>query len=262
MALPEIVLDEVRTLYSGEPDFRDALTRVSVIPLTDRQSVAVLARALYRIGYADHVSGHITFALGDDTLLATPRPYNWNEIGASDIVRIDLNGRVLEGKHDVSRGIPLHLALHRARHGVKVAVHNHTRYSQIWAAAHKLPPIYDQTSALTSAKTTVVNEFEGHVGDFATAESTVEKVGDADISLLGGHGVFVLADDVSHLFRRAYAFEWRCRLAWEVQMIGGGVPLPDEAAKKQGDWVEQHNFPGFWEGAVRQEIRQDPSVLE
>ena len=258
MAFTETSPDDVRELFSGEPN---PAPKVPEIHLTQHQEVAVLARALYRLGYADHVSGHITSAQPDGTLLATPRPYNWNEITASDIVRIDLNGNVLEGQHDVSRGIPLHLALHRVRPGIKVAVHNHTRYSQIWVAAHRLPPIYDQTSALTSAKTAVVNEYEGQVGDFGTAESTVTKLGDAEIAILGGHGVFLLAENVAHLFRRAYSFEWRCRIAWQVAVIGGGIPLPEETAKKFGDWQERDNFPGFWEGAARQEIRQDPSVL-
>ncbi len=259
MTLVAADAEALRVAFAGSST---GMPHVEPVTLTPHQQVAVLARAMHRIGYADHVSGHISLLEPDGTLLVTPWPYNWNEINASDIVRMDLNGRKLEGRHQINPGIPLHLALHRARPGVGVAAHNHTRYSQIWAAAHKLPPIYDQTSALTSAKTVLVDEFDGHVGDFAAAEVTVERVGDGDISILSGHGVLVVAPDVAHLFRRAYAFEWRCRIAWQVAMIGGGEPLPDAAAKRFGDWQERENFPGFWAGAVRQEVKADPTVLE
>jgi ribulose-5-phosphate 4-epimerase/fuculose-1-phosphate aldolase len=231
---------------------------VPEISLSAEQCVAVLARALHRIGYADHVSGHITSLQPNGTLLATPWPFNWDEIAASDILRIDLDGHVLEGKWRISPGIPLHLALHRARPNVKVSVHNHTLHSQIWVAARKAPPILDQTSALTNAKVVVVDEFDGSVGDYSTAERTIQKVGDGEIALLGGHGMLLVADDASQLFRNAHAFEWRSRIAWQAASLGGGVPLPAEAADSLGSFP----FPGFWEGAVRREVRLDPTVLD
>jgi hypothetical protein len=40
--------------------------------LTLRQEFVVLARALWREGYADHLAGHITVNLGDGTLLCNP----------------------------------------------------------------------------------------------------------------------------------------------------------------------------------------------
>ena len=42
--------------------------------LTDRQALVVLARALWREGYDDHLAGHITCNLGDGTL------HDWIEV--------------------------------------------------------------------------------------------------------------------------------------------------------------------------------------
>src|ERR1700730_16187530 len=87
--------------------------------------VALLARMLHREGYDDHLAGHITSRQPDDTLLVNPFGLTWDEVRASDIMRIDLEGNVLDGPWTVTPAITLHLELHKARHDIAVAVHNH-----------------------------------------------------------------------------------------------------------------------------------------
>ena len=53
--------------------------------------------------------------LGDGTLLCNPWYLTWEEFGPDDVIRIDLDGRVLEGDWPAPLGIPLHLELHKAR---------------------------------------------------------------------------------------------------------------------------------------------------
>jgi L-ribulose-5-phosphate 4-epimerase len=40
----------------------------------------ILARALWREGYNDHLAGHITCNLGDGTLLCNPWLLTWDEL--------------------------------------------------------------------------------------------------------------------------------------------------------------------------------------
>ena len=40
--------------------------------LTPAEEIVLLARALWREGYNDHLAGHITVNLGDGTLLCNP----------------------------------------------------------------------------------------------------------------------------------------------------------------------------------------------
>lgn len=65
--------------------------------LTPEQEVVLLARTLWREGYNDHLAGHITYNLGDGTLLCNPWLLTWNEIRPRDIIRIDLDGTVVAG---------------------------------------------------------------------------------------------------------------------------------------------------------------------
>ena len=230
--------------------------------LSARQEVAVLARALWREGFDDHLAGHITVRQPDGTLLCTPWLLLWEELRPNQIIRIDLDGTVVDGDWPAPLGIPLHLALHRARGDVAVAVHHHPRFGTIWADAGRVPPVYDQSSALGGGgEPVLVDEYDGPVNDPGSAARAVAALGDASLALLANHGVFILAGSIRAAHQRAVAFEQRCRHAWQVEAIGGGRPLPDPArsffAASDGD-----GFLGFWEAMARRELRADPTLLD
>ena len=141
-------------------------TAEKLIPdLTPREELVVLARTLWREGYNDHLAGHITVNLGDGTLLCNPWLLTWAELRPSQVLRIDLDGRVVEGDWPVPLGIPLHLELHKVRADVCWAVHNHPLFGTVWADLGELPPILDQSSALGGGMLVVVDEYEGPVND-------------------------------------------------------------------------------------------------
>jgi len=231
--------------------------------LTQREEIVLLARTLWREGYNDHLAGHITINQHDGTPLCNPWMLLWNEFRASDVIRIDLEGNVLEGDWPVPPGIPLHLQLHKLRPGVEVAMHNHPLYGTVWADMQEVPEAMDQSSSLGGGELVLVDEYDGPVNDLSGARKAIEKMGDAEIALLAGHGVFVLGNSVRAVHQRAVALEQRCRHAWHVRAAAGNVatPLPqsyrDRMRQSAGD-----NFLGFWEAMVRQELRLDPSLLE
>jgi ribulose-5-phosphate 4-epimerase/fuculose-1-phosphate aldolase len=239
-------------------------TPEKLIPdLSLRDELVVLARALWREGYNDHLAGHITCNLGDGTLLCNPWLLTWAEIHPSQVLRIDLNGRVVEGDWPVPPGIPLHLALHQLRGDVNWAMHHHPLYGTTWADMGEVPPILDQSSSLGGGELVLVDEYSGPVNDPASARRAVESMGDATSALLAGHGVFVLGSSPRAVHQRAVALEQRCQHAWHVRAAGGTgtTLLPkqflDAMAASDGD-----RFIGFWEAAVRTELRADPDLLD
>jgi ribulose-5-phosphate 4-epimerase/fuculose-1-phosphate aldolase len=231
-------------------------------PLTAQAELALLARTLFREGYDDHLAGHITYRQPDGTLLVTPWGLTWDEVRASDIMRIDLDGNVLEGRWTVTPAIPLHLELHRARHDVGVAVHNHPRWGTIWADLQRIPPVYDQTSAMVAGDPALYDDFDGPVNSVENARACVEALGDARMALLANHGVFVVGDDVAQAHHRSVVLEWRCRQAWHVEALGGGVPVRAEVFERFAAPFDVVSFPGLFEAMARRELRADPSVLD
>ena len=232
-----------------------------VAGLDDRQRLALLCRVLRREGYDDHLAGHVTALQPDGTLLVNPFGVPWGEVRASDVVRMDLEGSAIEGEYAVNPGVQLHLSLHEARSDVCWALHNHSRWGTIWADVHRAPPAYDQSSTYCG-DIAVVDEYAGAVNDAGTARGVVERLKEANVALLASHGVLVLAPDVPQLLVRAISLEWRCRNAWHVEALGGGVPVRDDVARGFAEGLSIAGFPGLWEALVRSELHRDAAVLE
>jgi L-ribulose-5-phosphate 4-epimerase len=239
-------------------------TPEKLIPeLSAREELVLLARCLWREGYNDHLAGHITCNLGDGTLLCNPWLITWDELRPHQVIRIDLQGTVVEGDWPAPLGIPLHLALHEARPGVAWAMHNHPLFGTVWADMGEVPPPMDQSSALGGGDLVLVNEYDGAVNNVNSAQAAVAGMGDADLALLAGHGVFVIGGSARAVHQRAVALEQRCQRAWHIRAAGGALtsPLPQP-------WIEGMRrsdgtgFIGFWEAMVRQELRADPQLLD
>ena len=228
--------------------------------LTPAEELVLLARTLWHEGYDDHLAGHITYRQPDGTLLCNPWLLLWKELRPEHVIRIDGDGRVLEGEWPVPLGIPLHLELHRRRADVVVAVHSHPRHATIWADAKRLPPCHDQSSSLGGGRLVLVDEYRGAVNDPDSARAAVEAMGDADLALLANHGVFVLGTSIRAAHQRAVALEQRARHAWMVAVLGGGSELPP-AVLERNRRSDGNGFVGFWEAMARLELERDPGLI-
>ena len=230
--------------------------------LTPAAELALLARMLHREGYDDHLAGHITYKQPDGTFLVNPFGLTWDELRASDVMHMDAEGNLLDGPWTITPAITLHVELHRARHDVGVAVHNHPRWSTIYADLQRAPEVYDQTSAMYSGEVALFDDYSGSVDQVENARAAVEAIGSADVALLANHGILVLAQNPAMAFLRASSFEWRCRQAWHVEAVGKGVPLRPEVQESFGAYFIENPFPGLFEAMARRELRVDASVLD
>lgn len=237
--------------------------RYPLIPdLSPQQQLALLCRALHREGYDDHIAGHITLAERDGSFLVNPWELAWDELTASDIIRVDTGGRVIEGQWNVTPAIGLHLAVHERRHNLRVVIHNHSRWGSVWAASGRVPPVYDQTSGHVDEDPAFYDEYAGTVDGAEEAKATADALGQGKWALLKNHGVFIVAENVRQAHLRAITLEHRCRLAWHVEMLGEGQPITNPEVLRVAQMSDPLGFPFLWEAMARREIRRDPAVLD
>lgn len=231
--------------------------------ITPQAELALLCRVLFKEGYNDHIAGHISYKQPDGTLLMNPWELAWDEVCADDILRIDAKtGKVLEGDWNITPAVNVHVEIHAARKDdVRVVIHNHPRFGSVWASAKRVPPIYDQTSAMVDGDIRLYDEYRGTVEDDGRGQSASESIGDAKWALLANHGVLVVAGSIRQAYLRAATLEWRCRHAWHVEALGGGQPLDAKVAQETGTRPDKNGFPFFWEAEARRQLRAHPEVL-
>lgn len=230
-------------------------------PISPRAELAVLLRVLAARGYDDLRAGHVTVGQPGGTILINPRELCWPEVRAGDIVTIDGAGRKLAGRYNPTIAADIHLELRRARPDVGIIVHNHPHWSVVWGDCHRVPPIYDQTSASIPEDLVLIDEYAGDFTGQDAAKRAAEAFGDAEWALLANHGVLVTGRSVAQAFLRAYTLEWRAQRAWEVEVLGGGHPMDPDVARDYGRQF-QSATDGWWEAAMRMEITRDASVLD
>lgn len=232
--------------------------------LAPSAEVALLARALFRQGYNDFNTGHMTYRQPDDTLLVLDSGFGWDEQRPADVMRVDADGNTLEGDGEVTPAIALHLEYHKLHEDCVWTIHQHPEYATIWAATGRIPAVYSQRGAILLEDIGMYEEYEGGVDEWPAANAAARAIGDKKAVLLRNHGVFVVGDDAAQVFTRCAALESRCRVAWRVEALGGGVEMPEPAQRAlhavNRDRFDFHS-PGLWEWAVRRELRADPTLL-
>jgi ribulose-5-phosphate 4-epimerase/fuculose-1-phosphate aldolase len=234
------------------------------VQLTDEQSLACTFRILARDGFAENLSGHITWLRpGDDTMLVNPWGLWWRELSASDICTVDLDAKVLSGRWDVTPAVHIHTELHRRRSDARVVVHNHPYHVSVLAALGVLPELVHQTGALFLDDLRFVDEYAGEIDSPALGAELAEHIGDATTVLLANHGVIVTGETIALALYRAASIDRVCRLAYDVMVSGRParrMPTSTLVGMKQS--LVERAADVYYAGAVRLLLRDEPDVLD
>jgi ribulose-5-phosphate 4-epimerase/fuculose-1-phosphate aldolase len=229
--------------------------------LTEQQELACALRVLAREGWRENLSGHITVATADGGMWCNPWGLWWEEVRASDILRLDAEGRIVEGEWDVTPAVFLHTELHRARADARVIVHNHPYYATLLSTIGELPRMVHQNSCIFDGELAFVDEYGG-VGDASEGQWLAEQVGDASGILLAHHGAIVTAPTIPAACYKATTFERMCRLTFDALVVGHKpMEVPGDARRTLQAALRQNTPQAYWDGAVRQLLRSEPDVL-
>lgn len=100
-----------------------------------RRELAYACRILAANGQNDTVYGHVTYReAGAQTFWMKPATLGLDEITPETLIRVDLDGSVVEGELPCHLEFPIHAEIFRARPPITSVVHTHPIYSIAFAA--------------------------------------------------------------------------------------------------------------------------------
>ncbi len=100
-----------------------------------RRELAYACRILAANGQNDTVYGHVTYReAGAQTFWMKPSAMGLDEITPETLIRVDLEGHVLEGQLPRHLEFPIHTEIFRTRPDITCVVHTHPIYSIAFAA--------------------------------------------------------------------------------------------------------------------------------
>lgn len=163
-----------------------------------------------------------------------PSGIRYEDLKESDMVVVDMDGKVMEGDLLPSSDTASHLYIYRARPDVGGVVHTHSRFATAFAALGMSIPC---------VLTAMGDEFGGPIpcGGFALiggdeiGKIVVETIGNSPAVLLKNHGVFTIGKTPLVAVKAAVMTEDAAATVWMALQLGKPDVIAPEDVKKLHD---------------------------
>ena len=191
-----------------------------------RVDLAAAYRLVALYDWDDLIFTHISARLpGEDNhFLINPYGMMFEEITASSLVKVDMNGEIVgESEYKVNpAGFTIHSAVHEVRHDAACVIHLHTAAGTAVATQEEgLMPL-NQT-ALVIREQLAYHEYEGIALNHEERPRLQKDLGGKKLMLLWNHGTLALGETVADAFLGMYFLERACEM--QVASLAGGKKL-------------------------------------
>ncbi|HSW12173.1 MAG TPA: class II aldolase/adducin family protein [Solimonas sp.] len=195
-----------------------------------RTDLAAAYRLVALYGWDDLVFTHISARVPgpEEHFLINPYGFMFEEITASSLVKIDLQGnKVMDSPHPVNpAGFTIHSAVHAARHDLQCVMHTHS-LNGVAVSAQKegVLPISQQSLFVLSSLG--YHDYEGVALNEEEKPRLVRDLGDRSFLMLRNHGLLTAGATIADAFLFMYLFEAACMIQVRAQSGGGPlIPIP------------------------------------
>jgi ribulose-5-phosphate 4-epimerase/fuculose-1-phosphate aldolase len=216
-------------------------------------------------GWDDLIFTHISARVPgpDHHFLINPYGMMFDEITASNLVKVDLDGAIVEPSEYAINpaGFTIHSAIHAAREDAHCVLHLHTvAGTAVATQAQGLLPL--NQSAMTVYENIAYHDYEGIALNHDERPRLVADLGDKSLMLLRNHGTLALGPSVSAAFLGMYLLERAC--AMQIATIAGGGEIynaSDAVIKLVGQQARHMGGTDklVWSALLRKLDRADPT---
>lgn len=189
--------------------------------------------ACYRLcalqGWDDLIYTHISATVPGEPghFLLNPFGYRFDEICASNLVKIDLEGRIVgRPQYRVNvTGFAIHGAVHAARHDAACVMHLHnTNGVAVGIQEQGLLPISQH--ALRFYQQLAYHEYEGLALSPQEQSRLIERLGAQPAMLLRNHGTLVCGRSIAEAFVLMESLDKACEIQLKAQAGNGKLHIP------------------------------------
>lgn len=245
--------------------------RVSAQEWATRVDLAAAYRLVALFGWDDLVFTHLSARVpgSEHHFLINPYGFMFEEITASSLVKVDLQGRKVEDSpYDINpAGFMIHSAVHAAREDAGCVMHTHSLNGvAVSAQPRGLQPVSQH--ALFVLASLAYHDYEGVALNEDEKPRLVRDLGRANYLMLRNHGLLTACPTVADAFVAMYFFEAACKI--QVRAQSGGVELlqiPDailQGIRQQASQVTRGVGAGAlaWPGLLRRLDRRNPGYAD
>ena len=183
-------------------------------------------------------------------IVIKPSGVEYDELTPDQLVVVDLDGNVREGKLNPSSEIKMHMRVYRERPDVGAVVHAHPPIATAFAVCNKPLDKLILPEAVLSIGTVPVCAY-GTPSSMEVPDSLMPYIQDHDAFLLQNHGALSVGNTLTRAFFVMDEVEYFAKITYYASHIGGMVEFGGENIDKLMDLRARMQIPGRHPGCGR-----------
>jgi ribulose-5-phosphate 4-epimerase/fuculose-1-phosphate aldolase len=223
---------------------RGASTRYSAGEWQARVDLAAAYRLVELHDMHDVIYTHISARVPDEdgAFLINPFGLWFHEITASSLVKVDIDGNVLDDSLGMGinyAGYVIHSAIHAERHDVDCVLHTHTKAGVALSCLKEgLLPLNQW--ALQFHGKIAYHDYEAIAFDLDERARLVGDLGDKPVMILRNHGLLTAGRSVAEAWKMMFNLERSCEAQLALNATAAELVYPPESVceKTAGQYWE------------------------
>jgi ribulose-5-phosphate 4-epimerase/fuculose-1-phosphate aldolase len=186
---------------------------MDIIEQRTRAKLAAVYRLIHHYGWDDLIFTHCSAKIPNTNyLLINNYGLRFDEITASNLLKIDFDGNVINGNGAVNQaGLVIHSEIHRSKPNIDCVIHTHS--------VHGVAVSCDKDGLLnTNQRTALIHlslayhDYHGIVVDDYEREILRQSIGNKKNIILRNHGLMTLGDSIDEAWLRIHELEVACKV--------------------------------------------------
>ena len=200
-----------------------------------RKEVMWGVKAMCDSGYVLATGGNISARVeGENQFVITPSSRAYDTMSEDDLIVVDLDYNVVEGKYKPSVETPMHGLIYRKRPDVKCVIHMHSKFA-VAAASIKgmdgIPPISFEMLGYFGGAIPFA-PFEAP-GSMKLAETVQQRMGESMGIIMQNHGAIGVGKTMKEAMTKCDIIERACEQYLIMKSAGEINPIPEEVLKNR-----------------------------
>ena len=182
-------------------------------------------------GFSDIIWNHITCKTSSkkkNTFLINKFGLMYDEVTASNLLEIDLDGNIISGDGDINfTGFVIHGAVHKVRHDLHCVMHSHSRSGLAISCLKNGLEILIQDSAMFHNRISY-HDWEGMSTSTEECNSIAKNLGNNNTMILRNHGLLTAGKSIGEAFMSMYYLDRACKLQIDLSNSNQDIIKPSE----------------------------------
>ena len=212
-------------------------------PFEIKKEICEVGQKLYMKNFVAANDGNISVKISDNEFYCTPTGVSKGSLTPDMIIKVDAEGKKIEGKLNPSSEIKMHMRVYKERPDVNAVVHAHPPIATAFTVADIDLDQYILPEAVLTIGEVPTCDY-GTPSTMEIPDSLEPYIQDHDAFLLRNHGALTVGCDLTKAMFVMEEVEFNATICKHAMELGAVHEIPNDQLKKLMELRKKMNIPG------------------